>query len=95
MIAPEHESTLLLAFNGGFKAEHGRHGMMVDGVILLPPVRGLCTVMGRRDGSLRIFSWPSGASGAEDADASWWRQTPGCLVEQGRLNPALSDKATS
>jgi hypothetical protein len=53
--------------------------------VLLPPVDGLCTVMGRRDGSLRIFSWPSGSGLAEGAEASWWRQTPIGLDVMGKL----------
>lgn len=93
-IAPEHEPALLFAFNGGFKAEHGRHGMMVEGVVLLPAKRGRCTVLGRGDGTLRVFSWPPKAGDSSDMDASWWRQTPDCLVEHGRINPALNDKAT-
>ena len=76
---------LIAAFNGGFKAEHGQFGMMVDGAELLAPKPGSCTVAGLADGQLRIAPWTTLAP--EAARLSWWRQTPGCMV----LNGALSD----
>jgi hypothetical protein len=89
LVRPEHEPKLLAAFNGGFRAEHGRHGMMVDGVELLPARPGLCTVAGNGDGSLRIATWNDAAP---FVGALFWRQTPPCMVEDGRMHPGLRDE---
>jgi hypothetical protein len=89
-VIPESDREhLIAAFNGGFKAEHGQFGMMVDGKELLAPRRTSCTFAGLSDGSLRIGPWTALAAGA--ADYSFWRQAPGCMVEQGALHPGLSD----
>jgi len=77
---------LIAAFNGGFKAEHGQFGMMVDGTELLAPKPQSCTFAGTSDGGLRIAPWSAlGGSG----EFSWWRQTPGCMVQEGVLHPGL------
>ena len=83
---------LVAAFNGGFKAEHGKFGMMVDGRELLAPKLSSCTVARARDGSLRIGTWAALESGASDLD--WWRQTPGCMFENGVLHAGLRSPDT-
>jgi hypothetical protein len=91
-----HQSLLLIAFNGGFKAVHGEHGMMVNGVVLLPPKPGLCTILGSRDGLVRIGTWSKLAPSSSASELEWWRQTPPCMYEQGVLHPGLrSDDAKS
>jgi hypothetical protein len=90
LIRPEHEPKLLAAFNGGFRAEHGRHGMMVDGVEVLPARPGLCTIAGYADGSLRIATWRDEAPWVKSL---FWRQTPPCMVEDGRMHPGLRDES--
>lgn len=94
LIPEEHRSSLVVAFNGGFKAEHGQYGMKVDGVTLLPPRDPACTIAGRGDGRVAVAAW---AAIAASGDVwAWWRQTPACMVEGGELHPALkSDRATS
>ena len=87
LIQPEHNGQLLAAFNGGFKAEHGHYGMMVNGTELLPPRSGSCTVAARSDGSLRVGTWR--ALRAASDDLSWWRQTPACMAEGGALHAGL------
>ena len=77
---------LVAAFNGGFKAEHGQFGMMVDGSELLAPKPQSCTFAATTDGGLRIAPW---ASLAATDGLRWWRQTPGCMLQDGVLHPGL------
>lgn len=86
-VVPEPDrDDLVAAFNGGFKAEHGHFGMMVDGTELLAPKPQSCTFAATRDGALRIAPWSALAGAGE---LSWWRQTPGCMVDGGALHPGL------
>lgn len=88
LIDPADESQLLAAFNGGFKARHGRHGMLVDDVLLVPMRIGMCTISGGASAALRIASWQQD----EVAQAgAWYRQTPPCMIEQGVLHPGLAN----
>jgi hypothetical protein len=50
---PERRS-LVLAFNGGFKTEHGQYGMKVDGVTLLAPRDRACGIAGYPDRRVEI-----------------------------------------
>jgi hypothetical protein len=87
-VVPERDRPrLIAAFNGGFKAEHGRYGMATGGAELLGPNTASCTFAGFSDGALRIASWKK----LEHADAAgWWRQTPPCMLEDGTLHPGLT-----
>jgi hypothetical protein len=79
---------LFAAFNGGFKAEHGRFGMMVGGNELLAPRPSSCTFASDADGGLQIKRWTG--LGNDASRFAWWRQTPACMVEAGALHPGLS-----
>lgn len=93
LIPPAHQRALLAAFNGGFKAEHGHWGMMVDGVTLLPARKGACVVGQRNDG--RIVVGPIADLESTFGDMRWWRQTPDCMVDGGELHIGLrSEKNT-
>lgn len=85
--------TLLAAFNGGFMTVHGHYGMMVDGTRLGEPRPTSCTVAIYRDGTVRVRSWPEVES--TETQMAAFRQTPQCLVEQGRYNPALHSDNTA
>jgi hypothetical protein len=86
-VIPEPDrGTLVAAFNGGFKAEHGHFGMMVDGTELLAPKPQSCTFAATSDGALRIAPW---AALAGSDGLNWWRQTPGCMLQDGVLHPGL------
>lgn len=85
---------LLAAFNGGFKTEHGQHGMFVDGVTLVPARRGLCTIAGFSDGSLVVGSWEQLSSELPARKLEFFRQAAPCMVEGGKPNPALADAST-
>jgi hypothetical protein len=93
LIPSQHQESLVAAFNGGFKTEHGHHGMFVDGVTLVPPRSHLCTVVGYRDGTLAIGSWNAVEREVDTAHREgrlrFWRQAAPCMFERGILNPLL------
>lgn len=95
-VPESHVADLLAAFNGGFKTEHGHHGMFVDGVTLVPPRAMLCTVVGYEDGRLEIGSWKaigSAVSAAQrEGGVRFWRQGAPCMYERGALNPLLRNE---
>jgi hypothetical protein len=92
-VIPEaNRDKLVAAFNGGFKAEHGHFGMMVNGKEILPPKPTSCTIAARDDGSIAVGSWP--ALQIEAETFSWWRQTPACMVESGTLHAGLANSKT-
>lgn len=78
---------LIAAFNGGFKAVHGHYGMMLDGDTYLPPRDIACTVALYKDGAMKIRTWSS--IKGESEGMRFYRQTPPCLVEDGKVNTAL------
>lgn len=87
LIPTEHVAVLLGAFNGGFKLEHGHYGMKIDGVTLVRPRKFACTVALYKDNEMRIASWKD-VKDTEDR-MLWWRQTPGCMYERGKMHPGL------
>ncbi len=78
---------LVAAFNGGFKTIHGHYGMMVDGETLAPPRDVGCTVSLYKDGGIKIRTWT--AVKETEPAMSGYRQTPPCLVEEGKVHDAL------
>lgn len=78
---------VIAAFNGGFMPRHGRWGMRLGELTVLPPREQGCTVAVFEDGSVRVRSWPALSSDAERAEAI--RQTPPCLVERGAVHREL------
>lgn len=87
VIKKEHRDLLVAAFNGGFKTTHGHYGMMVNDVELLPPRDIACTFAHYRDGSFKIAVW-SNISANKD-EMLFYRQTPPCLAENGKLHKLL------
>jgi hypothetical protein len=83
-------ASLVAAFNGGFRAIHGHHGMMVDGQTILPPQPNADTIALYRDGSVRIAPWSAIADTLPQMQS--FRQTPPYLVYRGVLNPNLLDE---
>ncbi len=86
-IPSEAESTLVAAFNGGFKTQHGKFGAEINGTTLVAPRNHSCTLAQTRDGNLRLGTY-------EDLDTDqefrWLRQTPGCMIENGVIHPGLA-----
>lgn len=87
LVPDEDHRTLVAAFNGGFKTEHGALGMQVENLVFVPPQRWGCTIGRLRDDSLAIGSHPSMADRL--GGARWWRQAPSCLVEEGVFAPGV------
>lgn len=87
IIPKDADGDLVAAFNGGFKAVHGHWGMMLNGETFVPPRDVACTVALYRDGSLKIRTWPEVKANEEQMVG--YRQTPPCLVEEGKTNTAL------
>ncbi len=87
IVPAEDRDVLLAAFNGGFKSTHGHHGMKVDGVTLIRPRKDSCTLARYQDGTYAVRTWSAIAEGEDKM--LWWRQTPGCMREQGQMHPGL------
>lgn len=87
LVSPEHVSTALAAFNGGFKATHGQYGMKADNVVFIEPRGTACTVASYDKDLLKIRSWEE-VSDTRDT-MTWFRQTPACMVENGELHKGL------
>jgi len=90
LVPPEHHDVVLAAFNGGFMTEHGRYGMMVKGVTLVPARDRACTIAEYDDGALRIGTWSK--LKAREPEMIWYRQAPNCMFEEGRIHPALVNR---
>ena len=82
LVPGAEQARLLAAFNGGFMPRHGRYGMRLAEVSVLPPRKDACTIAIARDGTLKIRSVE--VLEASLAEALAVRQTPPCLLEQGR-----------
>lgn len=78
------------AFNGGFKTEHGSYGMRIGDITYVKPIDGVCAVAMFKDGALRVDNW--NALAESEKKMTWWRQTPNCMVEDGKLHPRLSSE---
>ena len=87
-IPPENFGMALAAFNGGFMATHGHYGMKSEGVLWIEPHNGSCTVAMFPNDVLKVGSWEDLSS--SESDMLWFRQTPMCMVENGKLHPGLS-----
>ncbi len=82
--------SLVAAFNGGFKAMHGQHGMMVNGQTLLAPQPDSDTIALYRDGSVRIAPWSVISNTLPLMES--FRQTPAYLAREGQINPDLQNE---
>ncbi len=93
VIPKGHHAELLAAFNGGFKAEHGHYGMRVGSTTIIRPRVRSCWVAAMPNNELVIGDWERLKE--REPEALWWRQTPACMVENGKLHPGLvSEKNT-
>ena len=83
--------SLLAAFNGGFKAEHGHFGVVVDGTTLIPPRPGLGTVAIFSNGQVRIGAWGSDINASSQAMV--YRQNGPLLIHNGQINAHTADNS--
>jgi hypothetical protein len=93
VIPVQDRPAVLAAFNGGFKTEHGQYGMRLDGITYVRPKAGVCAIVKLHDGALEIATWETLAD-REDR-MLWWRQTPNCMVEDGKIHPRLLSEKLS
>lgn len=89
LVPPADLANLLVVFNGGFMAKHGKYGMMLDGEELLTPREDACAVAMRKDGSFWVAPWLE-MKGKND-DLAFYRQTPACLIDKGEYHPDLDN----
>jgi hypothetical protein len=88
-VIPESDLAMALAaFNGGFMATHGHYGMKSDGVTWIAPKAKSCTIAFIPDQGIAIRSWEELSD--REGDMPWFRQTPMCMVENGKLHPGLA-----
>jgi Phosphodiester glycosidase len=84
---------LLATFNGGFTYEDGENGSTVNGRVNEPLKDGKATLVGYRDGRVRIVNWTGGPNAGPDV--AWARQSLAPIVWNGRLNPTLNEDPNS
>ena len=85
---PEDKSTIervVGTFNGAFKTEHGKYGMMVQKRVLLPPIPGGASVLLDTEHEVRLGSWPKSNKIPDEVVS--FRQNLDPLVEDGVANP--------
>lgn len=85
-IPAEARPSLIAAFNGGFKTQHGNFGAQIDAVTLVTPLAHSCTLAQSHDGKLHLGTY---ATLKLDPEMRWLRQTPGCMIEHGAIHPGL------
>ncbi len=76
---------ILAAFNGGFKAEQGHFGVMLEGVTLIPPRDGFGTVAIYDDGKVLVGAW--GTDITSSPHLVVWRQNGPLIIQNGQINP--------
>ncbi|MGB8215370.1 MAG: phosphodiester glycosidase family protein [Anaerolineales bacterium] len=82
---------ILAAFNGGFKAQHGHFGVMMDGVTLIPPRNGFGTLALYDDGKAALGAWGEDITPSPHMVA--YRQNGPLIIQAGQINPhtAIND----
>ncbi len=86
-IPEAHHALVLAAFNGGFKTEHGKYGMRLGDTTFVAARTGVCVVAAFDDDSVQVGSWD--VLQAREQEMRFWRQTPNCMYEGGKLHPKL------
>ncbi len=82
-----HGGALIAAFNGGFRWDDGRYGMIVDGRVITPMRDGLATLATYRDGSFRFGIWGSDVGPAPDLVSA--RQNGIFLIDHDAVSPKI------
>lgn len=85
---PDDKETVervVATFNGAFKTEHGKYGMMVQKRVLLPPIPGGASVVVDAERNVSLGSWPKGGTIPDELIS--FRQNLDPLVEEGVANP--------
>jgi hypothetical protein len=88
-VAPSRRGQLVATFNSAFKLADSGGGFADGGHTYAPLKNGLATILRYRDGRMDIMSWTGGPDAP--ADVAYARQNLPLIVENGHLNPNLSD----
>ncbi len=80
---------LVASFNSGFKLVDSGGGFTSGGHTYAPLKNGLATIIRYRDGTMDVRAWSSGPTAP--ANVMYARQNLPLIVNNGRLNPNLSD----
>lgn len=88
MVPMTDQSSLIAAFNGGFKTVNGHFGMMIDGLTLVKPIEGAATIALYKDGRVQIGAW--GTDITSSADMVAYRQNCLPLVTAGKIPDDVS-----
>jgi hypothetical protein len=89
VIPDHHLASLLAAWNGGFKGDHGIYGMQVGDTVFRPLRDNLATVCTKTDGMFvlgqygRDFTW--------DGTTTACRQNAILLVDRGEVSPRTNE----
>lgn len=78
---------LVAAFNGGFKRRHGQNGMSVGADVFVPFLPDGCVVAKTEQGYV-LGPWSELEASAPSF--RWARQTPPCLVHEGKRHPDVA-----
>lgn len=80
---------VVATFNGGFPLETSNAGLIYRGKVKEAMVNGVATIIEYRDGRIDVIRWHQGPG----APANVWfaKQNLPAIIEEGRLNPHLSD----
>lgn len=87
LVPEEAHGALVALMNGGFQPKHGRWGMLSLDTQVVPPREDGCTVAVLADGTVRIGPWPEIEKLLDRIVA--YRQSPPCLVHEGKRHPKL------
>jgi Phosphodiester glycosidase len=82
-------SSLLAAWNGGFKGPHGNFGMFADGSEYVPMRNGLATICVLKDGQIKMGEW--GADLVRDDTMTACRQNVVLLIQNGEVSKRTTE----
>lgn len=85
----QDRSSLLAAFNSGFKTKDGHGGFIANGKVYVQPKPGLGTIAIYRNGDVKIGAW--GTEIQPSPDIVYLRQNLPLLVDQSKVNPSEKD----
>ena len=88
-VPPQLRSSLLATFNSGFKLEDSGGGFFSQRHLYAPLKDGQATLIGYRDGAVDVRAWIGGPD--RGPGIAFARQNLPLIVENGSLNPALSN----
>ena len=87
-ISPAASSTLVAAFNAGFRMQDAQGGYYTDGKVVLPLVNGAASVVIYKDGSVNVGAW--GTDVKMTPSVASVRQNLSLLVDGGKVVPGIA-----